>query len=311
MRDDSGVTLSSSKNKQPRNLFLDELKAPRIPDFYDSPMPSLSQSSNRKSSSHLSVHDLGSSILEYKKRVEEYENKKRKEMLSGQSALLDVYRNKISNHQLAIEEIKQEYERKLYEQKTELIKHHEEELRHLHEEEANRQFANKARIGALKEKLKAKYEKKLQEFHRDMEQANAAVFEKKLQFQGAIEQLQRELSASQHQTESIKRIHQSEVEKKDGEILQLKAQLEDHRSQDEEIIQLGVEIAALVVHMHQKGREADSNDLALSELYDGDPSAIKSDSKYGQHLVPTAYLRKALQKSKQVIQAKQDRESSK
>jgi hypothetical protein len=77
--------------------------------------------------------------------------------------------------------------------------------------------------------------------------------------------------------------------------------------QDEELIRTGVEIAALVIHMHQKGRPLSTEDLDVDELYKylnmnntttGAADDKRKNQVSTQSIVPTAYLQKALQSSK-------------
>lgn len=299
-------------------------QCPRIPNFLNSPAPTVGfvLRSNRQategkfSARELSITDLSSSVMEYKKEVESHENLKREELLNSQVALLEVYRNKIASNNVEIEELKQSYEQKLYQQKVELTEKHQAELEALREEERDRQFADQARIGAIKNKLKLKYETKIRAFQYDVENTRTALYNRKLQIEGSVERANREISTLRSQQESIERIHREEVSQKDKYISELQSiikECKESKLQDEEWIRIGVEIAALVIHMHEKGRPLSTEDLEVTELYkylklnSSDPfgSSRKKDEASLQSIVPTAYLKKALQSSKKLIQSTQ------
>lgn len=260
----------------------------------------------------MSMNDLGSSIMEYKKEIEQYESKKRGELLSSQVSLLEVYRNKIASSLVAIEEIKQEYEQKLYQQKIDLSKQHEAEMAALREEESNRQFTDHIRIGALKDKIKLKYENKIKAFQQDVEATKTALYNKKLQVQGSVEFANREITTLRLQQESTARLHQDEIKQQEGVIGELQARIKTLQSselQHEEMVRLGVEVAALVVHMHHKGRPLCADDMDAVELYKhlnqdrparagAEGGGGGKDTSSSQTIVSTAYLQKALLSSK-------------
>ena len=273
--------------------------------------PSLTQSHTQShthtnsTSGIFSLNDLTPTIHEYKKEIENFENKKREELLSSQVSLLEIYKNKIANNNVIIEEIKQEYEQKIYQQKMELNEKYEEEIKRLKEEENTRMFADRARIGVIKEKLKLKYEHKIQDFQQDVEDTRTALYNKKLQVQGAVDHANREITSLRLQQESTNRIHQEEIKQKESHISELQSIINSYKTdkmKDEEMIRKGVEIAALVIHMHQKSRPLESGDLDVDELYKylnvtAASDGKSKDSAAAQTIVPTAYLQKAMQSS--------------
>eukprot|EP00661_Eupelagonemidae_sp_cell13_P005500 gene5500-771_t len=241
--------------------------------------------------------------------VEAHENKKREELLSSQVALLEVYRNKIASNNVIIEEVKQEYEQKLYQQKTELNLKHEEELEALREEEKARQFTDHIRVGAIKDKLKEKYENKIRAFQQDVEDTRTALYNKKLQIQGAVDHANREITSLRLQQESTARIHHDEIRQKEDHIAELQGLVNSYKEskkRDEEMIRRGVEVAALVIHMHQKAKPLSSasggGDLDVDDLYKylSVPAASgqSKDDAGAQSIVPSAYLQKAMLSSK-------------
>ena len=331
----TSLTSLSSPHNENTQPCSPSMKSPRIPNFLNSPSPTVSfalrekqygisngdstnnnhstNSSNFNSRTHdLAITDLGSSILGYKKEIQMQEGKKREELLNSQVSLLEVYRNKIASNNLAMEEMKQEYERKLYQQKVELNELHQAELHKLREEESNRQFTDQVRIGTIKDKLKSKYEIKIQAFQQDVEDTRTALYNKKLQIQGSVDYANREITTLRLQQESTQRIHQNEIQQKEDHITELQtlvAESKGTQMQNEELIRCGVEIAALVIHMHQKARPLSTEDLDVEELYKylhvnsattlptgaGDKT---KDQVSSQTIVPTAYLQKALGSSK-------------
>jgi hypothetical protein len=226
---------------------------------------------------------------------------------------LEVYRNKIASNNLAIEVIKQEYEQKMYNQKAELNQLHQAELATLEKEESNRQFTDQVRIGAIKDKLKAKYASKIQAFQRDVEDTRTALHNKKLHIQGSVDRANREITTLRLQQESTARLHQDALKQREEHASELRATISDlqaSKQRDEELIRNGIEIAALVIHMHQKARPLSTEDLDVEELYkylnvtagaassaaDGTTSSTVERST--RTVVPTAFLQKALQSSK-------------
>ena len=295
-------------------------ECPRIPHFLNSPAPTVSFvlrqkqyeiSNDHKDERDLSVADLTSSMFEYKKEIEHHEEKKREEMINGQLALLEVYRNKIASNVLAIEEVKQEYEQKLYQQKLELNEKHQAELEMLRQEERDRQFADRARIEAIKDKLKTKYEMKISAFQKDIEDTRTALSNKKLQIQGSVEHANREITTLKLQQESTERLHQKEIAQKDEHVQELQGVIKDYQTtklKNEELIRSGVEIAALVIHMHEKGRPLSTEDLDVAEMYkylnlesSGSLDQRKDSDISLQSIVPTKYLQKAFQSSKVIF----------
>mmetsp|Transcript_26517 Transcript_26517/g.49697 ORF Transcript_26517/g.49697 Transcript_26517/m.49697 type:complete len:363 (-) Transcript_26517:407-1495(-) len=330
----SNNSVHSTQSSQPEPSSPSH-QTPRIPAFLNSPSPQVSFALRQKQygigsdgggnhssslhngggSSALSTHDLGSSILEYKKEVESHENKKREELLSSQVALLEVYRNKIASNNVTIEEVKQEYEQKMYQQKTELTLKHEEELEALREEEKARQFTDHIRVGAIKDKLKEKYENKIRAFQQDVEDTRTALYNKKLQIQGAVDHANREITTLRLQQESTARIHHEEIQQKEDHISELQGLVNSYKEskkKDEEMIRRGVEVAALVIRMHQKAKplsSASGGDLDVDELYKylSSPTASgqAKDDAGAQSIIPSAYLQKAMLSSKKLIQARE------
>lgn len=298
------------------------MQSPRVPNFLHSPALAVSTSlrekqygingNNGKASlssnyflggdggSHdLKLNDLGSSISEYKREMEQHEGRRREDLLSSQVALLEVYRNQIASSKVTLEEMKQEYEQKLLLQREELCHQHQTELNALRDEEKSREFTNQVRIGTIKDKLKEKYERKIISFQKDIEDTRTSLYNKKLQVQGSVEFANREITALRLQQESSLRLHKDEIAQKDVQIAELSALVSRYKSSkfvDEELLRNGVEVAALVIHMHKRSKPLASHNMD-TELRNQQSTVTNTTKEEGslQTIVPTAYLNKALQ----------------
>jgi len=269
----------------------------------------------------LSLSDLNSSDWQisqssvYHKEnnhLRDMEIRKREELKKYHSALVESYHNLTVKNKIQHEEQKQLYEKKLADLETKLMSEHTAAIEKMKNDYELRLTVSQAKLEAIEQDNKRKYENKLKDIYTSLETARNLHLKKQADSEKRLAAAHKEISFLKEKLASSTTSLRRDLKERDMRVEELGTMLKEaemRRVREGEGRADEQEVAALVIHMYRTGRRLSTEDMTYAEIEafvgeDYTPEAAGSSRIQSEFVVSMASLERAYSTSKRIMKSR-------